>query len=222
MLSQDSEEYLMFSAARIELEGVLHIPAGVIPSPGVVTCHPHPLFGGDMSNNVVLAICRALAWAGIATFRFNFRGVGKSQGSFAEGVGEQEDVGAAIAYLRSRREIDSQRIGLLGYSFGARVALPVALREECLQALALISPLFSASDWEQMKNYLVPKLLLCGNKDGFVSSSEVEHFSQQLSQPWQLEIIPGADHFWWGYEEEVARRVSTFFSTALKSSKAKR
>jgi len=219
MLGKKGEEYLRFPATGLELEGVLHTSAGVSLFPVVVVCHPHPLFGGDMSNNVVLAICRALARAGMAAFRFNFRGVGKSQGSFAEGVGEQDDVRAAIAFLSTMRDIDSQRIGLAGYSFGAGVALPVALSEDRLQALALISPPFSASDWEQMKDYPVPKLFLCGNKDWFVSLAEVEHFGQQLSQPGQLEIIPGADHFWWGYEEELAGRVSTFFATALERQK---
>jgi hypothetical protein len=211
-----SEQRIRFSVAGLELEGALHMPSGETLLPAVV-CHPHPLFGGEMSNNVVSAICNALAQAGIAAFRFNFRGVGGSQGSFAEGVGEQEDVKAALAFVSSITGIDKDRIGLVGYSFGAMVALPVALQGERVQALALISPPLSSSNWEQVKGYLGPKLFLCGSEDLVVSCSELQHFSQQLPPPSRFEIIPGADHFWWGYEGEVARRVSAFFSTYLQS-----
>ncbi|HJX69980.1 MAG TPA: hypothetical protein VJ441_02685, partial [Dehalococcoidia bacterium] len=103
------------------------MPQGEPPFPAVAVCHPHPLYGGDMHNNIVLAICSALAEASIAAFRFNFRGVGRSQGAFAEGVGAQEDVKAALAFLTPSSKVDSQRVGLAGYSFGTRVALPVAL-----------------------------------------------------------------------------------------------
>src|SRR5688572_2580189 len=84
------------SAESLVLQGILARPEGFGPFPGVVICHPHPLYGGDMENNVVQVITRALVKQGIAALRFNFRGVGLSGGRHGEGIGEQEDVRAAL------------------------------------------------------------------------------------------------------------------------------
>src|SRR6516165_3335147 len=83
------------------LEALLREPAGPVVAAAVV-CHPHPLHGGTMNNNVVYRVAKALVDAGVAALRFNFRGVGGSTGQHAEGVGEEEDVRAALAYLRAR------------------------------------------------------------------------------------------------------------------------
>jgi alpha/beta superfamily hydrolase len=214
-----TQEYVRFSGAGLELEGILHLPAGEGPFPAVAMCHPHPLYGGDMHNNVVLAICHALAEASIAALRFNFRGVGQSEGDFAEGIGKQEDVVSALAFLASASQVDPSRIGLAGYSFGANVALPVALQDQQVKVVALVSPSLSASDWEQLKSYFRPKLFLCGDKDYFVSSLEVQRLVSGLPQPSQCEVIPGADHFWWGYEGEVAEKVAAFFKNAFTTMK---
>lgn len=105
-------------AGGLLLEGCLELPQGTGPVPGVVLCHPHPLYGGDMENNVIVAVGRALVRSGLAALRFNFRGVGRSQGEFAGGVGEQEDARAALSFLATRPEIDPARLGIAGYSFG--------------------------------------------------------------------------------------------------------
>ena len=212
-----TEQHITFPGAGLELEGVLHLPQGDGPHPGVVMCHPHPLYGGDMHNPVVLSACLALAAASIIAFRFNFRGVGRSRGSFADGIGEQDDVKAALKFLSSQDKVSPTRIGLAGYSFGTSVALPVALQDEQVQAVALVSPFLSTSDWEQLKGYLKPKLILAGSQDQVIPLQEVQEFAAELPEPKQYEIIPGADHFWWGYDREIARRVSTFFSAALST-----
>jgi alpha/beta superfamily hydrolase len=212
-----TEEYTTFSGAGLELEGILHLPQGDPPFPAVAVCHPHPLYGGDMHNNVVLAICHALAEASIAAFRFNFRGVGRSKGNFSEGIGEQEDVKAALAFLISSSKVNPDKIGLAAYSFGTKVALPVALQSSKVRAVALVSPFLSTSYWELLKSYVNPKLFLCGSEDYFVSPQEVQRMTSELQKPNQYEVIPGADHFWWGHEGKVARRVSTFFTTVLKT-----
>ena len=111
-------------SGNLTLEGVLHLPASS-PSPAVAVCHPHPLQGGNMHNNVVVAICGAAAERGIAALRFNFRGVGGSEGSFGDGVGERADADAALAHLRQLPEVEQHRVGIVGYSFGAAVALLV-------------------------------------------------------------------------------------------------
>lgn len=207
-----SEETVVFNADSLRLEGILHIPNGNGPFPGVVMCHPHPLFGGNYFNNVVLAVCQALAESSIIALRFNFRGVGKSQGRFSDGIGERNDIKAAITFLSSVGRISPACIGLAGYSYGGMVALPVSLQDERVKALLLISPPLNPSDWQQLEDYVKPKLILCGTKDPFVTPPVSTVHTEQY------EAIPEADHFWWGYEDEIAKKVSSFFSDAFCSS----
>lgn len=198
-----------FPCGDITLEGEWHLPQGRGPFPGVVVCHPHPLHGGNMLNNVVSAICLALPQHSVAAFRFNFRGVGSSEGEFGGGIAEQEDVKAALAWLLSTPDMDTKRIGLAGYSFGASVALPVALQDERVSLLALVSPALSDSGWEQLKGYHNPKLLVVGDADASVSSGRFQQHVKDMD-PKQYQVVSGADHFWWGYEEEVAEKVAQF------------
>ena len=206
-----TQEHVTFSAAGLDLEGVLHLPDGDGPFPAVAVCHPHPLYGGDMNNNVVLAICTALAGASVAALRFNMRGVGRSQGHYEDGIGEQDDVVAAVSFLESLGRVDPLRMGLAAYSFGTKVAMPAALRDHRVRAVALVSPFLARSEWEELESYEVPKLFICGTEDGFIPVSEVEQLAGRLAGHSQCEIIQGADHFWWGYEGEIAWRTRSFF-----------
>ena len=199
---------MRFPSSKLELEGRLHLPEGEGAFPAVVVCHPHPLYGGDMSNSVVLAICYALSKTSIIAFRFNFRGVGRSQGSFGGGIGEQEDAASAITFLASRKEVT--KVGLAGYSFGAKVAVSVAVMNEQVQALALISPPLTLPEWKKLQDYTKPKLFLFSSWDFFAPFRE--EFLKKIPEPKQYEVIPGADHLWWGDEWEVASRISAFFS----------
>ena len=129
-------------ADGLKLEGALHLPDGATkgtPSPGVVVAHPHPQYGGDMDNPVVQALCEAALEAGAAVLRFNFRGVGFSEGKYDEGVGEQRDLAAAVDYLRNVPEVDSGRVAVAGYSFGSVVALRLADGREDLAAVVAVS-----------------------------------------------------------------------------------
>lgn len=206
-----NQVHITFPCGDILLEGVWYFPQGVGSFPAVIVCHPHPLYGGDMSNNIVLTICQALAQQSIAVFRFNFRGVGKSGGTFGEGITEQEDVKAALALVSSTPNIDPKRIGLAGYSFGANVALPVALQDEQVNLLALVSPPLSDSGWKQLKGYSKPKFLIIGNHDFVMPLQQFQQHIKDVPEPKQCQVISGADHFWHGYEEEVGQKVTQFF-----------
>ena len=195
---------LTFPSGELSLDGVAHIPDGDSPFPGVVVCHPHPLFGGDMDNNVVLAVSYALCQLSIVALRFNFRGVD----------GAEEDVKAAISCISSMDEVEPERIGLCGYSFGAGVSLSIAPDEERIKALALISP----PPMEGLRSpeaCRVPKLIIAGSRDMFVPMGWLKELVEGLSQPIEYEVIEGADHFWWGYEDRLARRASDFFCRIL-------
>ncbi|MEW6034831.1 MAG: alpha/beta fold hydrolase [Chloroflexota bacterium] len=203
---------LEFSCGDISLEGAWHLPAGKGPYPAVVVCHPHPLFGGDMHNNVVLALCCALARSGIAALRFNFRGVGRSGGSHGHGEGEEADVVAALDLVISGQGVDPERVGLAGYSFGAGVALPVALRDGRVKALALISPWPAAEEVERIQGWPQPKLLVWGDRDEFAARGLEAAFAKLKGS---YQVVPGADHFWRGHEDRLGETVSRFFASAL-------
>jgi alpha/beta superfamily hydrolase len=213
-----TQSYVNFPSGKLTLEGAWHLPEGAGHFPAVVVCHPHTLYGGEMSNNVVMALCQALAEQGLAVFRFNFRGAGGSQGSFADGIGEQEDVKAALSYVAQNNKIDSSRLGLAGYSFGAGVALAVAPGDEQVKALALISPPLDSPGWENLSKYSRPKLILGGSEDDFCPVVQLARLVLKLAEPKEYEIIRGPDHFWCGYEPQLATRVVQFFKRYLSLS----
>lgn len=200
---------------RITLEGELYLPQGRGPFPGVVVCHPHPLYGGDMMNNVVSAICRALPQHSVAAFRFNFRGVGSSGGTFGGGIAEQTDIKAALDFVLSMPDIDAQKTGLVGYSFGATVALPVALADERVSCLALVSPSLSDAAWEQLKGYHKPKLLIVGDADSLLQREQFQQHIKDMADSEQYQVVAGVDHFWRGQERELAEKVTRFLVTAF-------
>ncbi len=204
-----------FRCGELKLEGEYYLPDGDGHFPAAVVCHPHPLYGGSMDNNVVRAISQALVERGMAALVFNFRGVGGSQGSFDGGRGEQDDVRSALDWLCSRDDVDARRIGLAGYSFGAAVALPVACGEQRVKAVALVSlPLMDDAQVEQSQALLstcgIPKLLVCGDDDFVVPLGAVQRLAEVVREPKEVRVIPGADHFWWGDEGTVAATVADF------------
>jgi len=159
-----SDERVRFTASEVALEGVRHLPAGAAAGPlaGVVVCHPHPLYGGDMWNDVVDQVCRELLARGMAALRFNFRGTGGSGGEHSGGQGERDDVWAALDYLRSRAEVERTRLGLVGYSFGAAVALNAGPAAG-VQALAAISAPPRLIDFTALQGFEIPLLLIAGD-----------------------------------------------------------
>jgi hypothetical protein len=207
-----SETRVSFPCGELSLKGALSLPPGEGTFPGVVLCHPHPLRGGDMNNNVVLAIYEGLARLSVACLRFNFRGVRGSEGEFAQGVGEREDAKAALSFLETREGVDGSRLGLCGYSFGTTVAFPVAAEDERVRAVVGISPLHA----ELLRGYAKPKFLIWGTHDQFIAGGELTRVMDKLPEPKERVIIPGADHFWWGYEKELADRVASYFAGVLR------
>ena len=209
------EERVNFPSGTILLEGILAIPQGAGPFPAVIVCHPHPLYGGSMDNNVVNSLSEALAQASLISFKFNFRGVGESQGEFGHGIGEREDVEAAIAFVITVTEVDSRRIGLAGYSAGAAFAFPVGSNDKRIKALAAVSPPLTMFDFDFLKSCPKPKLLVSGSRDDLITADQFLEFCRNIPEPKKCETIEGADHFWWGYEPRLAAKVSAFFTRAL-------
>ncbi len=202
----------------VELEGRLHFPDGEeTPIGGVAVCHPHPQHGGDMNNNVVIEIVRALLNRGIAAMRFNFRGVGASQGSYGGGTQERMDAIAAMDAVANNDLAPPRQIGLAGYSFGGGVALGAAPEAPGLAALAVISAAGEGDpDLDSLAKLTMPKLLVTGDADSFASVEKVEELAGLMPAPVETEIYPRTDHFWWGAEERMAERVASFFHASFE------
>ena len=154
---------ISFTSQGHSLDGVLSLPEELPkPYPALLVCHPHPALGGNMDNGVVTAICRAAEGRGLATLRFNFRGVGKSGGAFSNGPEEQRDLAAALDVLRRWPAIDRKRVALAGYSFGASVILSGLRHCKAARCFVLISPPISSVRKSPIVNDRRPKLFLVG------------------------------------------------------------
>ncbi len=179
------------------LEAALALPQGA--SVGVVVCHPHPQYGGDMDSPVVVAATQACARSGLATLRFNFRGVGASGGSWDDGRGEQDDVRAAVAHLHGLLGPPA-RIALAGYSFGAAMAGAIAAGGESLAGMALIAPPLAMRGVPAPPTAVAgPLLVVAGSKDTYCPAEALA----ELARAWPaatltVTVIDGADHFFLG------------------------
>ena len=201
----------------LRIEALLETPEGATDKlPGVVLCHPHPRYGGDMNNEVITALSRRLVADGFAALRFNFRGVGNSEGEFSYGSGETDDAEAALDALALREEVDASRIGVAGYSFGAAVAVQAAMGSSIPLALAAIAcpaPQFRAFSGMEI---LQPKLFILGDHDHNFPVEQFRFLAKRFGAPRRAEVIHGADHFFRGHENELAETASEFFAEWLK------
>ncbi len=207
-----TSERVQFQAGEVTLEGVLDLPERATkPVRAVAICHPHPLYGGDMYNEVVTKLCRGLLEQGIAALRFNFRGVGGSGGEHAGGFGERDDVWAALDYLRGRDDVDRRRLGLAGYSFGAAVALNAGIAAG-VRALAAISVPPQMVDFTAMQGYEIPVLLIAGDQDQFAPFDRQQQLAIAIGPCTTTEVVAGADHFWSGRTGRLSETVGSFFA----------
>ncbi len=198
-----------FPCGQINLEGMISLPEGIGPFPLVVVCHPHPLYGGNMFNNVVHAVCESLGRRGMGWLKFNFRGVGKSEGRYSDGPGDEEDARAAVSFGQRQERIDPEKIGICGYSFGSKIAFAVAVADPRIKAVAGISPFIQPDDI--LNRYLKPKFFVTGALDSFVDAAGLGEQVSNLPDPKELVIYPGVDHFWMESEESMAEKVGDFF-----------
>lgn len=176
------------------LEGLLEVPPAHASGRVAVVCHPHPQHGGTMQNKVVHTLCRAANDLGYAALRFNFRGVGASEGNYDHGVGERDDARAAIRWAE-------QRFGgpllLAGFSFGAVVAIEVARTHPPAQLISIAPPVdrIDRDGWLQPD---CPWLVVQGDNDELVAADAVVDFVNELEPGPRLLVLPDVDHFFHG------------------------
>ena len=186
------EQIITFISDHYEIEGRL---AANSRERGLVITHPHPLYGGDMNNNVVAAVSRAYQKSDYSTLRFNFRGVGGSRGHYADGVGEQQDVRAAVAYLA---DIGIQRIDLAGYSFGAWVNALAVQDGLGVDRMIMVSPPVAFIDFKSIADLGSLVLIITGSRDDIAPVKMVENLFPDWNPQAKFEVIQGADHFYGG------------------------
>ena len=176
---------------------------------GAIVTHPHPLYGGNMQNNVVSAVSSAYQKSGFTTLRFNFRGVGRSQGSYGDGIGEQEDVRAAAAWLK---DLGIRHIDLAGYSFGAWVNAQAANDGLKVDRMIMVSPPVAFIEFKDIADISSLKLIVTGSRDDIAPANMVEKSYPTWNGAAEFEVINGADHFYGGYESQLQAFLMDFLS----------
>ena len=197
------EEKIIFLSEDYKIEGLLNKQS---EDNGVVITHPHTLYGGDMNNFIVDLIARAYLEKGYTTIRFNFRGVGKSKGSYDNGIGEQEDVRAALSTLK---QMGIKNIDLAGYSFGAWVNALAISKSNFVENMVMVSPPVGFVDFNPVNSIPCLKLLVTGSIDDIAPADRIKTMYPAWNRNAHLEIINGADHFYSGCLDELESVLSS-------------
>ena len=192
------EEVIYFTSGGLRLAGALAHTAG---SRGVVIAHPHPLYGGDMDNPVVRAIQQAYLHQGFSTLRFNFRGVGASEGRFDNGVGERADVQAALTWAAG---LGMTEIDLAGYSFGAWVN--AGITAGC-RRMVMVSPPVAFMDFGPPVAIERLSLIVTGGRDEIAPPAMIAGYRSAWNTTAAFKVIPGADHFYTGFLETLENTI---------------
>ncbi len=190
----ESATKLLITGNAGAIEAVAHLPAAGPPRAVAVVAHPHPLFGGSMDNKVVTSVARVFADAGAATWRFNFRGVGKSEGAHDNGQGETGDMLKVIEQARALNP--GLPLWLSGFSFGGAVAFAASESVDASEVI-LIAPAFrrlaDKQDASRVAGIAGRVLVIHGEKDETVPLGESLNWARPRDIP--VVVVPGADHF---------------------------
>ncbi len=200
------ETHITFSVGNITLEGILDEQEG---DQGAVICHPHPLYGGNMENPVVLTIARAFAKKNITTLRFNFRGTCNSSGMFDNGVGEQDDIRAALNFLNEKGFANPW---LAGYSFGARMNAAVISQGCTVKDHIMVSPPAGFMSFDDIDKMPDTGLIVTGSNDDIAPPKVVGEHIQRWGIDPQFEIIDGCDHFYGGRLDDLYGMLVAYLS----------
>jgi hypothetical protein len=169
---------------------------------GIVICHPHPLYGGSMHNNVVDAIEEGFSSKGFTTLRFNFRGVGMSGGFYDEGEGEITDLIASWDFLKARLD-DNACIMLAGYSFGAWICSKAAVKVDNIAAMFLVAYPFAFYETTELKQFNKKIYFVGGEHDDISPVDALLKFYKEFPVVEKYLKIISTDHFYGGKEQEI-------------------
>lgn len=207
MLSFPSQEStFLFPGPVGDIEVLTAVPGHHQPIASVIICHPHPLYGGTMQNKVVSVLARAFQNLNLRTVRFNFRGVGRSVGTYDEGRGEAADVVVLAQWLQVLFPQDA--LWLAGFSFGGFVAASAATQLS-IARLVSVAPQVSRFLSPILPAIACPWLIIQGEQDEVVSPEAVYAWVETLRPKPQLIRLPGAGHFFHGQLLELRQRLES-------------
>lgn len=196
------EEIIEINSEECVLEGLIQKSG----NKGVVITHPHPRYGGDMYNNVVEWTTQVYQSHNYTTLRFNFRGVGKSTGTYDNGIGEKQDVLSAISILKNK---GINHIELAGYSFGSWINANVVGNMEMVDRLVMISPPIGFVSFDSVGELKPLALVITGSMDDIAPADIIRKKITSWNKNARLDVIDGADHFYSGYRKELMSMVSS-------------
>ena len=196
-------ERITFLSEEYEIEGLLNKRD---EKKGVVVTHPHPIYGGDMNNMVVESIVHVYHMKGYSTLKFNFRGVGRSQGTYDNGLGEQKDVLSALSFLA---DMGMERIDLAGYSFGAWVNAHALQKDILTTQMIMVSPPVGFMDFKSIVKMNPLKFVVTGNRDDIAPADVIEIMIPTWNPNARFAVIDGADHFYGGYLNQLESVLSS-------------
>lgn len=184
-------------------------------SPVAVVLHPHPLYGGTMNNKIVYQVYQSFARAGFSVVRFNFRGVGRSQGKFDDGLGEMSDAATVLDWIQQQND-SAPFCWMAGFSFGAWIALQLLMRRPEIQGFVGISPPANMYDFGFLSPCPSHGLILQGDRDDIVQEPAVSQLVEKLKAQKGLhidyEVVEGADHYYRNTMEEMTRHVDEYIA----------
>ena len=216
--NRTTERLTCRSLDGLALEAAIDGPAD--PAAVLVLCHPHPQMGGTMEAPLLLAVADALVAHGWAVLRFNFRGIGASEGESSTGEAEVADARGAIALARER--FAGVPVAIAGWSFGAAVAVRTAAEEPELAACVAIAPAVKPREGITAGlpgpaglRLAMPALLVCGANDHLVDPDDCESWVEAVSGS-EVDVVAGANHFFWGKYDALAKRLVAFLAGAVE------
>lgn len=186
-------------------------------APIALVLHPHPQHGGTMNNKVTYTLYQTFVARGFSTLRFNFRGVGRSQGSFDRGEGELSDAASALDWLQTYNP-NASSCWVAGFSFGAWIAMQLLMRRPEIASFISVAPPANMFDFTFLAPCPVSGQMLLGNQDELVTEASVAKLAQKLSNQRGISIdyrvIPGANHFFHNHIDDVVAAVTDYLSKA--------
>ena len=186
------------------LEALLDVPEGE-PRAVAVFGHPHPLHGGTMHTKALYQAAKAMPRIGVAALRINFRGVGRSAGTFDAGLGEIDDFKTAVTFVQER--FPDLPVWACGMSFGAWIAMTAGAEDARVSLLLGIAPPVDRYDFEALKTCTLPKFIVHGEEDELISIKEIRKFYASIPEPKELVTIEHANHLFEGKTSLVGEAV---------------
>jgi alpha/beta superfamily hydrolase len=208
---------VIFAGPEGRLEGRYH-PSVEKDAPIALILHPHPKFGGTMNNPVTYQLHYAFREMGFTVMRFNFRGVGRSQGEFDQGIGELSDAASALDYLQAQNQ-GAKACWVAGFSFGAWIGMQLLMRRPEINGFISVAPPANMYDFSFLAPCPSSGLIINGDADRIVPTEDVDKLSEKLKAQKGITIthitVPEANHFFEKGMDEMVGTVKTYVKTRM-------